>query len=67
MAAPSPARFPARPGAAAYIPAAALVFVSGDPREARQARVIARPETDWLAHAWLKPEDASPATAGETS
>ena len=33
----------------------------------RQARVIARLQSDWLAGAWLEPEDASAASAGEAS
>jgi cold shock CspA family protein len=33
----------------------------------RQARVIARLQTGWLAGAWLKPAHASPTSAGEAS
>jgi cold shock CspA family protein len=41
--------------------------VLGNDHAYQQSRVIARPEAEWLAHAWLKPEDASAASAREAS
>jgi cold shock CspA family protein len=40
--------------------------VLGNDHAYQQARVIARPEADWLAHASLKPDDASPAKPCQT-
>lgn len=34
--------------------------VFGHDHAYRQSRVIARPEADWLGHAWIEPDHASP-------
>jgi len=39
--------------------------VLGNDHAYQQARVIARPETDWLAHAWIEPDEASPTKPSE--
>jgi cold shock CspA family protein len=41
--------------------------VLGNDHAYQQARVIARPDADWLAHAWLKADDAPPAKADDGS